>query len=41
MLLLKLPLIGMACRFPGANEYNQFCQNVELGVNNISEIRRW
>jgi len=39
----KTAIVGMACRFPGANDYNQFWQNLEKGVNSISEIpaRRW
>ncbi len=38
-----IAIIGMACRFPGANDHNQFWQNLELGVNSISEIpsQRW
>ena len=38
-----IAIIGMACRFPGANDYNQYWQNLELGVNSISEIppQRW
>ncbi len=38
-----MAVIGMACRFPGADNYNQFWQNLELGVNSISEIpsQRW
>ena len=33
----------MACRFPGADDYNQFWENLESGVNSISEIprQRW
>ena len=31
-------IIGMACRFPGANNYGQFWKNMEAGVNSISEI---
>ncbi|MDE5068981.1 MAG: type I polyketide synthase [Trichodesmium sp. St4_bin8_1] len=36
-------IIGMACRFPGANNYGQFWKNMEAGVNSISEIpsQRW
>ncbi|WAN69938.1 type I polyketide synthase [Moorena producens JHB] len=36
-------IIGMACRFPGADDYNQFWENLEAGVNSISEIppQRW
>ena len=36
-------IIGMACRFPGANDYGQFWKNMEAGVNSISEIpsQRW
>ncbi|NET45424.1 type I polyketide synthase [Okeania sp. SIO2B3] len=36
-------IIGMSCRFPGADDYNQFWKNMEVGVNSISEIpsQRW
>ena len=36
-------IVGIACRFPGANDYNQFWQNLEQGVNSITEIppQRW
>ena len=36
-------VIGIACRFPGANNYNQYWQNLERGINSISEIplQRW
>ncbi|NER98054.1 MAG: type I polyketide synthase [Symploca sp. SIO1B1] len=36
-------IIGMACRFPQANDYNQFWQNLEQGINSISQIphQRW
>ncbi|NES77487.1 MULTISPECIES: beta-ketoacyl synthase N-terminal-like domain-containing protein [unclassified Okeania] len=39
----NIAIIGMACRFPGANDYKQFWQNLELGVNSISEVpsQRW
>ena len=38
-----IAIVGMACRFPGAHDYNQFWQNLENGVNSISEIppERW
>ena len=38
-----MAIIGMACRFPGANDYNQYWQNLELGISSISEIppQRW
>ncbi|GAA6617367.1 SDR family NAD(P)-dependent oxidoreductase [Scytonema sp. NUACC26] len=36
-------IIGMACRFPGAKDYHQFWDNLEKGINNITEIpsNRW
>ncbi len=38
-----IAIIGIACRFPGAKNYNQFWVNLETGVNSISEIppQRW
>ena len=38
-----IAIIGMACRFPEANDHNQFWQNIEQGINSISEIpsQRW
>ncbi|MDM8537200.1 beta-ketoacyl synthase N-terminal-like domain-containing protein, partial [Desulfobacterales bacterium HSG17] len=39
----NIAIIGMACRFPGANNYNQFWENLKNGVNSIKEIppERW
>jgi len=39
----EVAIIGIACRFPGANDYNQYWQNLEQGINSISEIppQRW
>jgi acyl transferase domain-containing protein/acyl carrier protein len=36
-------IVGMACRFPGAKDYHQFWDNLEKGINNITEIpsNRW
>lgn len=36
-------VVGMACRFPGANDYDQFWANLLSGTNSISEIpaNRW
>ncbi|WP_193199908.1 type I polyketide synthase [Nostoc sp. MG11] len=36
-------IIGMACRFPGANNYHQFWNNLEQGINSITEVpaNRW
>ncbi len=33
----------MACRFPGAKDYNQFWGNLAAGVNSVREITpdRW
>ncbi len=38
-----IAIIGMACRFPGANNYNEFWENLKNGVNSIKEIppERW
>ncbi|NEP77422.1 MAG: type I polyketide synthase, partial [Okeania sp. SIO3B3] len=38
-----IAIIGIACRFPGADDYNQLWENLENGVNSISEIprQRW
>ncbi|MEG5059109.1 beta-ketoacyl synthase N-terminal-like domain-containing protein [Microcoleus sp. A2-C5] len=38
-----IAIIGMACRFPGANDYERFWLNLEAGVNSITEIppQRW
>ena len=38
-----IAIIGIASRFPGANDYNQYWQNLEQGINSISEItpERW
>ncbi len=38
-----IAVIGMACRFPGANTYQAFWHNLVNGVNSISEIppERW
>jgi acyl transferase domain-containing protein len=38
-----IAIIGMACRFPGANNYNEFWKNLKNGVNSIKEIppERW
>ena len=34
-------VIGMACRFPGANNYQKFWENLINGVNSIHEADRW
>jgi acyl transferase domain-containing protein len=38
-----IAVIGISCRFPGANNYQQFWQNIEQGINSITEIpsERW
>lgn len=38
-----IAVIGMSCRFPGAEGYEQFWSNLENGVNSIREITpdRW
>ena len=35
-----IAIIGMACRFPGANDYTQFWNNLIHQVNSIREIPR-
>jgi len=39
----KVAIIGIACRFPGADDYNTFWSNLRDGVASISEIsdERW
>ncbi|MDJ1175534.1 type I polyketide synthase [Roseofilum capinflatum] len=39
----EIAVIGMSCRFPGANDYNQFWRNLEKGINSITEVpkQRW
>ncbi len=39
----EIAIIGMACRFPGAGDYNAFWDNLINGVNSIREIppERW
>ncbi|MEH2004545.1 SDR family NAD(P)-dependent oxidoreductase [Nostoc sp.] len=39
----SVAIIGMACRFPGAKDYHQFWDNLEKGINSITEIpsNRW
>lgn len=38
-----IAIIGMACRFPGAKNYEEFWQNMVGGINSIKEITadRW
>ncbi|NKB25626.1 MAG: hypothetical protein GKR87_14895 [Kiritimatiellae bacterium] len=38
-----IAIIGMACRFPGAHDYQSFWKNLRGGVNSICEIPedRW
>lgn len=38
-----IAIIGMACRFPGASNYQQYWQNLVNGINSIQEIpsSRW
>ncbi|MEA5576038.1 type I polyketide synthase [Anabaena sp. UHCC 0451] len=38
-----IAIIGIGCRFPGANNYEEFWLNLEAGVNSITEIppQRW
>jgi len=39
----EIAIIGIACRFPGANDYHQFWDNLIKGKNSIREISpdRW
>ncbi len=39
----RFAIIGIGCRFPGANNYEEFWLNLEAGVNSITEIppQRW
>jgi acyl transferase domain-containing protein len=39
----EIAIIGMACRFPGAKNYEQYWDNLAKGVNSIREISsgRW
>ena len=39
----EIAIIGMACRFPGANDCEQFWHNLETGVNSVTEIppQKW
>ncbi len=30
-----IAIIGMACRFPGANNYDEFWENLENGVDSM------
>jgi acyl transferase domain-containing protein len=38
-----LAIIGMSCRFPGADNYSQYWNNLLAGVNSVKEIpkERW
>ena len=38
-----IAIVGMACRFPGARNYDEFWENLKNGVNSIREIPpdRW
>lgn len=38
-----IAIIGIACKFPGANNPNEFWQNLEKGIDSITEIpkERW
>jgi polyketide synthase PksN len=35
-----IAVIGMACRFPGARDYEEFWQNLKQGRSSIQEIPR-
>ncbi|MDP4180286.1 MAG: SDR family NAD(P)-dependent oxidoreductase, partial [Bacillota bacterium] len=36
-------IVGIACRFPGANNYDEFWRNLECGVDSVREVppERW
>jgi len=36
-----IAIVGIACRFPGAENYQEFWKNLSQGVNSIREIDRW
>ena len=38
-----IAIIGVACRFPGAKNYQQYWENLKSGVNSVREITqdRW
>jgi acyl transferase domain-containing protein/NAD(P)-dependent dehydrogenase (short-subunit alcohol dehydrogenase family) len=38
-----IAIIGMSCRFPGADNYNEYWQNLSNGINSVREITpdRW
>lgn len=40
---VDIAIVGISCRFPGANGYEEFWNNLEAGVNSIQEIPadRW
>ena len=40
---IDIAVIGLACRFPGAQDYRQFWHNLVSGVDSITEIPadRW
>ncbi|MFC1668402.1 beta-ketoacyl synthase N-terminal-like domain-containing protein, partial [Chlamydiota bacterium] len=39
----NIAVIGIACRFPDANNYNEYWENLKAGKNSIKEITpdRW
>ena len=40
---MPVAIVGMSCRFPGANSVNDFWDNLRAGVDSISEVpdSRW
>jgi hypothetical protein len=38
-----IAIVGVACRFPGANSHEEFWENIKSGISSISEIpdNRW
>lgn len=39
----KIAVIGLACRFPGADNYNEYWDNISQGIDSVKEIDedRW
>ena len=39
----NIAIVGMACRFPGAGDYEQFWQNIRNGVDSVKDLNkeRW
>ncbi len=35
---LEIAIVGMACRFPGADDLSAYWENIVAGVDSITEI---